>query len=94
MGLQCSYPTDDEIESLPRAWITNDDKPWDPALLDDDDPGTIIMPLYGRDTPDSHKINYSINKDFEMERQFFIRQKENHIIMKKMAYFTGLSFIS
>ena len=32
----CVYPTDDEMETLPRVWLTSNEQPWDPSVLDDD----------------------------------------------------------
>ena len=36
-----TYPTDDELESLPKVWLTNGERPWDPTVLDDD---TVTIP--------------------------------------------------
>ena len=38
------YPTDDEVENLPIVWLTSNEVPWDPTVLDHT--GESILPLY------------------------------------------------
>lgn len=37
LAIECQYPTEDEVASLPRVWLTSDSEPWDPRVLDADD---------------------------------------------------------
>ena len=39
----CYYPTDNEIATLPRVWLTSSEKSWDPAVLDND---SVTIPSY------------------------------------------------
>lgn len=36
LAMKLSYPTDEEVKTLPTVWLTNDN-PWDPCLLDVED---------------------------------------------------------
>jgi hypothetical protein len=38
------YPTDDEVDSLPIVWLTSNEVPWDPTVLDHS--GESILPFY------------------------------------------------
>ena len=40
--IQCSYPSEKDLNDLPRVWLTNDEVPWDPKVLEEED--TITIP--------------------------------------------------
>ena len=37
LTIECQYPSDKDLEELPRVWLTDNEKPWDPKILDQDD---------------------------------------------------------
>eukprot|EP00957_Ditylum_brightwellii_P178941 13631288-Ditylum_brightwellii.AAC.1 len=41
LAVQCYYPTNKDIEELPRVWLTKNEVPWDPSVLDKDESITI-----------------------------------------------------
>ena len=43
MDIKLTYPTDDEMETLPTVWLTSD-QPWDPRVLDDED--ATVLPWW------------------------------------------------
>ena len=44
------YPTEDEVESLPIVWLTSNEVPWNPEVLDV--AGELILPLHDGTTGD------------------------------------------
>ena len=50
LAIDCEYPSDDDIASLPRVWLTGNDVPWDPRVLDEDD-GVVIPPCWDGVSP-------------------------------------------
>ena len=42
LAIECHYPTDDEWNTLPRVWLTSNEVPWDPSILDVDD--DVVIP--------------------------------------------------
>ena len=34
LGIECSFPSDQDLDELPRVWLTSNETPWDPSVLD------------------------------------------------------------
>ena len=56
------YPTDDEMESLPIVWLTSNEVPWDPTVLDQS--GTLMLPVYDGVTEISNEPVFSADCRF------------------------------
>eukprot|EP00957_Ditylum_brightwellii_P143277 10915673-Ditylum_brightwellii.AAC.1 len=41
LAIECSYPSDRNIDELPRVWLTSSEAPWDPSMLEEEDNITI-----------------------------------------------------
>ena len=41
LNIKCQYPSDKDMEELPRVWLTGNEIPWDPAVLEEDNSITI-----------------------------------------------------
>ena len=42
LAIECEYPSDEEMNTLPRVWVTSNAQPWDPNTLNSDD--DIVIP--------------------------------------------------
>eukprot|EP00957_Ditylum_brightwellii_P049756 3773090-Ditylum_brightwellii.AAC.1 len=43
LAIECSYPSGDDLHDLPRVWLTGNEVPWDPTILDEE--SSIRVPL-------------------------------------------------
>ena len=41
LALECHYPSDKDLQDLPRVWLTNNEVPWDPNVLEEDTSITV-----------------------------------------------------
>jgi hypothetical protein len=41
LAIECSYPTEKDLEELSRVWLTNNKQHWDPRILEEDESITI-----------------------------------------------------
>ena len=39
--IECSYPSEDDMKNLHRVWLTSNELPWDPSILEDDSGITV-----------------------------------------------------
>eukprot|EP00957_Ditylum_brightwellii_P013190 996028-Ditylum_brightwellii.AAC.1 len=44
LAIECSYPSDSNLCDLPRVWLTGNEAPWDPTILDEE--SDVRVPLY------------------------------------------------
>eukprot|EP00957_Ditylum_brightwellii_P174242 13265590-Ditylum_brightwellii.AAC.1 len=44
LATECSYPSSDDLRDLPRVWLTGNEAPWDPTILDEE--SDIKVSLY------------------------------------------------
>eukprot|EP00957_Ditylum_brightwellii_P059186 4491864-Ditylum_brightwellii.AAC.1 len=36
LAIECSHPSNDDLQDLPRVWLTGNEVPWDPTILDEE----------------------------------------------------------
>eukprot|EP00957_Ditylum_brightwellii_P034735 2632613-Ditylum_brightwellii.AAC.1 len=41
LALECNYPSDKDLLELPWVWLTNNEQPWDPSVLEEDSAITV-----------------------------------------------------
>eukprot|EP00957_Ditylum_brightwellii_P100783 7681974-Ditylum_brightwellii.AAC.1 len=41
LAIECSYPLEEDLDKLPRVWLTSNKIAWDPRILEEDDYLTI-----------------------------------------------------
>ena len=37
LGVECTYPSDSDLDELPRVWLTSNKVPWDSSILDQEE---------------------------------------------------------
>ena len=96
LKIECQYPTDDELNSLPRVWLTANEKPWDPDVLDDD---TVTVPscyqtnhqVTDSDTEDNKK--HDMEELMEMDN-FAKQVGRQNVLVQAIWIATGMSTIA
>eukprot|EP00957_Ditylum_brightwellii_P029318 2216399-Ditylum_brightwellii.AAC.1 len=43
LAIECSYPSNDNLRELPRVWLTGNEVPWDPTILDEEDNIKVLL---------------------------------------------------
>eukprot|EP00957_Ditylum_brightwellii_P005281 402882-Ditylum_brightwellii.AAC.1 len=79
LAIECAYPSEDDLERLPRIWLTNNEEPWDPSVLEEASSITISSCWDG----ESEFLEAS---DSNMQEQEEINQFEEYILQKQQLF--------
>ena len=41
LAIECAYPSEKDLQELPRVWLTSNETEWDPSVLDKEDGITV-----------------------------------------------------
>eukprot|EP00957_Ditylum_brightwellii_P027810 2102894-Ditylum_brightwellii.AAC.1 len=78
LDIECSYPSDNDWHNLPRVWLTGNEVPWDPTILDGE--SDVIVPLCWDGESEFDEAN---NND--MQEQYERNQFEDCILQTQKA---------
>ena len=79
LAIECAYPSEDDLERLPRVWLTSNEVPWDPSVLEEDSSITIPSCWDG----ESEFLEAS---DRNMQGQEEINQFGEYILQKQNSF--------
>jgi len=77
--IECAYPPEDDLERLPRVWLTSNEVPWDPSVLEEDSSITVPSCWDG----ESEFLEAS---DCNMQEQEEINQFGKDILQKQNSF--------
>eukprot|EP00957_Ditylum_brightwellii_P004202 319908-Ditylum_brightwellii.AAC.1 len=57
LAIECSYPSSDDLQDLPRVSLTGNEFPWDPTILDEESNIQVLLCWYGESEFDEASSN-------------------------------------
>eukprot|EP00957_Ditylum_brightwellii_P051207 3881701-Ditylum_brightwellii.AAC.1 len=78
LAIECSYPSSDDMCDLPRLWLTGNEVPWDPTILDEE--SDIKVPLYWDGESEFEAANINGVQEQDERNQF-----EDYILWTQKA---------
>eukprot|EP00957_Ditylum_brightwellii_P128468 9798647-Ditylum_brightwellii.AAC.1 len=78
LAIEYSYPSNDELHELPRVWLTGNEVPWDPIILDEE--SNISLPLCWDGESEFKEANTNDGQEQDERNQF-----DNYILQTQKA---------
>jgi hypothetical protein len=78
LAIECSYPSNDELHDLPRVWLTGNEVPWDPTILDEEGNIKVLLCWDGESEFEEAKNN-------DVKEQDERNQFEDYILRMQKA---------
>ena len=95
LAIDCAYPTEKELRELPRVWLTDNEVPWDPAVLESEENITIpscwdgeseFMVACDKNAQETEEIN-------QFGEYIMHQQKATTFLVQTLSWITGGSFL-
>eukprot|EP00957_Ditylum_brightwellii_P200687 15298492-Ditylum_brightwellii.AAC.1 len=91
LAIECSYPSNDDLRDLPRVWLTGNEVPWDPTILDEE--SNVTVPLCWDGESEFEDANNNDMQEQDERHQFedcILRtQKATKFFVQTLCMITG-----